>query len=94
MSCRGCSTQEEVEAAAAIRRAQIETWRQEQLEYDRKAHGLLPEPTIDEVQENVEDTFWTEPTLVGTAQPEPDMYEVKEEKPTRKTTAKKTVAKD
>lgn len=98
--CRGCSTQEEVEAASAIRRAAIEEWRQQQLVYDREAHGFgayANEVSAEEVAADIKDNFWKEPdvnvnegpatdaeggplTLVGTMEPQPDVFEPSEEK--------------
>lgn len=108
--CRGCSTQEEVEAASLIRRQQIRQWQAEQLAYDRAAHGLSPEPIAEQVQDDHQDNFWDQPvnedqsidvegeklTLVGTMQPQPDIFEPEiEEKPklVKKAVAKKVSAK-
>lgn len=96
-NCRGCSTQEEVAEAAAARRAQIKEWQVQQLAYDREAHGhgaYANEVTVEEVQNDFEDNFWSEPanegqsteakggelTLVGTMEPQPDVFEPATEK--------------
>lgn len=87
--CRGCSTQEEVQAANAIRRAQIKQWQAEQVAYDRAAHGFTPETEEEDKTEKDTDSFWKEieteqptETLVGTAEPQPQSFEPEKEKET------------
>lgn len=97
--CRGCSTQEEVEAATAERRFAIKQWQKEQLVYDREAHGIFSEPEIIE-EESEEDNFWNDvetlsslvssaaPSLVGTAEPQPQSFEKKKDEDVEPVTKK------